>query len=110
MLLVVFFFKNNYIFSPQPISPSELWRLIHGSYGEELGLTTDDDDYVAPPPENDNDDDYGNDVAEEEEDFAKRMMDGSKVGRQHAVLVQVQGPANFPGQNCPLPSQPISLA
>ncbi len=32
----------------QQATPSELWQLIHNSYGEELGLTTDDEDYVAP--------------------------------------------------------------
>lgn len=27
---------------------SEMWQLVHSSYGDELGLTSDDEDYVPP--------------------------------------------------------------
>ncbi|XP_023248581.1 GRAM domain-containing protein 1B-like [Copidosoma floridanum] len=31
----------------KPMSVSEMWQLVHDSYGKELGLTSDDEDYVA---------------------------------------------------------------
>ncbi|XP_035734691.1 protein Aster-B-like isoform X7 [Vespa mandarinia] len=32
----------------QPMSMAEMWQLVHTSYGDELGLTSDDEDYVPP--------------------------------------------------------------
>ncbi|XP_012272222.1 GRAM domain-containing protein 1B isoform X2 [Orussus abietinus] len=32
----------------QPMSTTEMWQLVHTSYGAELGLTSDDEDYVPP--------------------------------------------------------------
>uniref|UniRef100_A0A4W5MZN2 GRAM domain containing 1A n=1 Tax=Hucho hucho TaxID=62062 RepID=A0A4W5MZN2_9TELE len=34
--------------SSQPLSPKELWHIVHQCYGTELGLTSEDDDYVSP--------------------------------------------------------------
>ncbi|XP_046883053.1 protein Aster-A isoform X2 [Hypomesus transpacificus] len=35
----------------KPLSPKELWHIVHQCYGTELGLTSEDDDYVAPTTE-----------------------------------------------------------
>ncbi|KAF7264549.1 hypothetical protein GWI33_023065 [Rhynchophorus ferrugineus] len=32
----------------QPMSSQEMWKLVHRSYGSELGLTSDDEDYISP--------------------------------------------------------------
>ncbi|XP_058865108.1 protein Aster-A-like isoform X2 [Acipenser ruthenus] len=32
----------------KPLSPKELWHIVHQCYGTELGLTSEDDDYVSP--------------------------------------------------------------
>lgn len=37
--------------SSQPLSPKELWHIVHQCYGTELGLTSEDDDYVSPTGE-----------------------------------------------------------
>ena len=39
------------VVSPQPLSPKELWHIVHQCYGTELGLTSEDDDYVSPTDE-----------------------------------------------------------
>ena len=46
----------------QPMSQTELWQLVHDSYGDELGLTSSDDDYLQP--------------IEEDEDDEQRTSDG----------------------------------
>ncbi|XP_045071023.1 protein Aster-A isoform X4 [Coregonus clupeaformis] len=35
----------------KPLSPKELWHIVHQCYGTELGLTSEDDDYVSPTAE-----------------------------------------------------------
>uniref|UniRef100_A0A6Q2ZET0 VASt domain-containing protein n=1 Tax=Esox lucius TaxID=8010 RepID=A0A6Q2ZET0_ESOLU len=35
----------------KPLSPKELWHIVHQCYGTELGLTSEDDDYVSPTSE-----------------------------------------------------------
>uniref|UniRef100_A0A667WRX4 GRAM domain containing 1A n=1 Tax=Myripristis murdjan TaxID=586833 RepID=A0A667WRX4_9TELE len=35
----------------KPLSPKELWHIVHQCYGSELGLTSEDDDYVSPTAE-----------------------------------------------------------
>ncbi|XP_042168123.1 protein Aster-A-like isoform X2 [Oncorhynchus tshawytscha] len=35
----------------KPLSPKELWHIVHQCYGTELGLTSEDDDYVSPTGE-----------------------------------------------------------
>uniref|UniRef100_A0A8C7MC81 Protein Aster-A n=1 Tax=Oncorhynchus kisutch TaxID=8019 RepID=A0A8C7MC81_ONCKI len=35
----------------KPLSPKELWHIVHQCYGTELGLTSEDDDYVSPTDE-----------------------------------------------------------
>ncbi|XP_062996028.1 protein Aster-A isoform X1 [Elgaria multicarinata webbii] len=35
----------------KPLSPRELWHIVHQCYGSELGLTSEDDDYVSPVDE-----------------------------------------------------------
>ncbi|XP_056141636.1 protein Aster-A [Lampris incognitus] len=35
----------------KPLSPRELWNIVHQCYGTELGLTSEDDDYVSPNAE-----------------------------------------------------------
>ncbi|XP_051776765.1 protein Aster-A isoform X4 [Erpetoichthys calabaricus] len=32
----------------KPLSPKELWHIVHQCYGTELGLTSEDEDYVSP--------------------------------------------------------------
>ncbi|XP_011700392.1 PREDICTED: GRAM domain-containing protein 1B-like [Wasmannia auropunctata] len=39
----------------EPMSMAEMWQLVHTSYGDELGLTSDDEDYVPPLPVADDD-------------------------------------------------------
>ena len=39
------------VFIHQPLSPKELWHIVHQCYGTELGLTSEDDDYVSPTAE-----------------------------------------------------------
>jgi len=63
--------SSNWIFfSPQhPLTSAELWQLIHSSYGEELGLTSDDEvDYGLPPPPP-----RGNDEIKDEPAFEVRL-------------------------------------
>ncbi|XP_023170672.2 protein Aster-B isoform X3 [Drosophila hydei] len=45
--LMLFRVWQNTLLNKQ-FSPQEIWRYVHNSYGEELGLTTDDEDYIDP--------------------------------------------------------------
>ncbi|XP_017859953.1 PREDICTED: GRAM domain-containing protein 1B isoform X4 [Drosophila arizonae] len=45
--LMLFRVWQNTLLNKQ-FSPQEIWRYVHNSYGDELGLTTDDEDYIDP--------------------------------------------------------------
>ncbi|XP_065322793.1 uncharacterized protein LOC135929961 isoform X2 [Gordionus sp. m RMFG-2023] len=46
--LALFRAWQNALLGHLPLPAPELWHLVHESYGNELGLTSDDDDYVDP--------------------------------------------------------------
>ncbi|XP_048859705.1 protein Aster-A-like isoform X1 [Brienomyrus brachyistius] len=45
--MMIFRLWQNALLS-KPLSPKELWHIVHQCYGTELGLTSEDDDYVSP--------------------------------------------------------------
>ncbi|KAH8267522.1 hypothetical protein KR018_012468 [Drosophila ironensis] len=72
--LMLFRVWQNTLMNKQ-FSPQEIWKYVHSSYGEELGLTTDDEDYIDPTLDNDNETDF---------DFQTAIDDdgGSQSARQ----------------------------
>ncbi|KAJ8332820.1 hypothetical protein SKAU_G00417160 [Synaphobranchus kaupii] len=81
----------------KPLSPKELWHIVHQCYGTELGLTSEDDDYVSPTAEHIN-----GLLPGEESVSVSELLDLSSVG-----VASVDVPSPRPGPE-PDPSPPSS--
>ncbi|XP_017099806.2 serine-rich adhesin for platelets isoform X7 [Drosophila bipectinata] len=79
--LMLFRVWQNTLMNKQ-FSPQEIWKYVHSSYGEELGLTTDDEDYIDPTLDNGNETDFDFQTAIDDDSQSQRQSQQSNQSNQ----------------------------
>ncbi|XP_032311316.1 serine-rich adhesin for platelets isoform X8 [Drosophila ananassae] len=79
--LMLFRVWQNTLMNKQ-FSPQEIWKYVHSSYGEELGLTTDDEDYIDPTLDNGNETDFDFQTAIDDDSQSQRQSQQSNQSTQ----------------------------